>query len=215
MATAQKAQLTSVADITWSGGALFNGYVLLIAALPSTGGATWTRVHLKDTRPRLRVPTRVRVPIREGKYDSDTQVWRTDSLVPPNVLYSSFFYDSTDRLIAIGPALFSITTAQHTLTPPALTDPTAAVTSPDPEDVPSSQVVTQIYGAPTREDVQGTKDGVNTTFTISTATYAVVMVIWNMTVLDQGVHYTISGNTITMIAPYIPDSGDSFEAVIF
>lgn len=212
---AEKAQLTYGSNITWSGGKPFNGYVLLIMALPSAGGAPWTRVALKDTRPRLRVPTRIRVPIREGVYDPDTQIWRTDSLVPPNVKYSSFFYDSTDRLIAIGPELFAVETATYTLAPPTLTDPDAALASPRPEDVPSTQTTMVYYNAPTREDIEGTKDGVNTAFTISKSVYSVVLVIWNGVVLDQGVHYTISGKDITMIAPNLPEVGDTFEAVIW
>jgi len=183
-------------------------------ALPSTGGAQWTKVCLKDCRPKLRVPVRVKVPIREGLYESETKIWRTDSLVPPNVKYSAFFYDDTDRLIAVGPELFAVEAGEYTLTPPTLTDPTVAIASPQPEDVPSTQVTTMIYGAPTRVPVQGTKNGTNVSFTIS-ITGVVVLLVWNQTVLTEGVHYTLAGNAITMIAPFIPGSGDTFEAVIF
>jgi hypothetical protein len=40
------------------------------------------------------------VPIRNGQYDSQAQVWRTDSLVPQNVTYSAKFYDDSNRLVS-------------------------------------------------------------------------------------------------------------------
>jgi hypothetical protein len=59
-----------------------------------------TKAVLADTAQRLRVPPKVRVPIRKGVYDAGSQVWRTDSLEPTNLLYSASFYDNTHRLIA-------------------------------------------------------------------------------------------------------------------
>lgn len=204
---AQKAQLTSASNITWSDGSLFNGYVLLIMA-PPTG---YAHVVLRDKRPHLRVPQRYRVPIREGQYVPDTQVWRTDSLVPVNVRYSAFFYDSTDKLVSAGSSLFAVTSDPYTLAPPALTVPSAAVVSPTPETVPSAPVV--VYqNVPTRENVSGTKNSINTAFSISRAG-SVVFVIWNQMVLTEGVHYTRTGTSITMTVA--PDSGDTLEAVIY
>jgi hypothetical protein len=150
------------------------------------------------------------VPIRQGVYDPATQVWRTDAILPLSVRYSSFYYDSTDRFIAVGPDLFTITADSYVLTPPTLTDPTAAVVSVTPETVPSAPVTVTI--GPTREDVQGTKNGSNTAFTI-TRTGTLVMIMWNGMVLDEGVGYTKSGTAITMT--YAPESGDSLEALIW
>ncbi len=211
---AEKAQLVYGSTIQWSGGRAFDGSVLLLMALPSTGGATWTRVSLKDLKPKLRIPTRIKVPIVSGAYDANTRIWRTDSIQPPNVKYAAFFYDSTDRLIAYDSALFTVTESPYTLTPPTLTDPTATVDVPMPEDVPSTQITTVAYSVPTREDVAGTKNGVNDDFTIS-KTGTIVLLIWNQLVLDEGVHYTKSGVNITMLSPFIPESGDTFEALIW
>jgi peptidoglycan hydrolase-like protein with peptidoglycan-binding domain len=208
---AQKAQLTSASNIVWSGGDLFNGYVLLIAALPSSGGGSWSRVALRNTRPALCVPLRYRVPIREGQYVPDAQIWRTDALVPPNVRYSAFFYDSTDRLIAIGADLFAVAADLYTLAPPVLNDPLTAVVSPTPETVPSVPVV--VYpNAPGREDVAGTKNGLNTTFAVS-RNAAVVFIIWNGQVLDEGVGYTRVGTAIEMVVA--PSTIDTLEAVLW
>jgi hypothetical protein len=211
---ASKSQLTSAANITWVGGDLFNGLVLLIAAMPSTGGAVWTRAALRDTRPKLRVPLRVVVPIREGVLDSNTRVWKTTSLVPPNIKYSAWFYDETNRLISIGATLFSITTDPYVMTIPTLTAPTAAVVSTNPEDVVSTDITTIRYNVPTRENVAGTKDGVNATFTIS-STGSLFFLVWNQLVLVETVHYTVSGTTITMLGANLPASDDTFQAVIF
>jgi hypothetical protein len=207
---ANKAQLTYSTTVQWSGGTLFDGYVLLIMALPSASGSTWSKVCLKDSRPRLRVPVRVMVPIRQGVYDPATQVWRTDSILPPSVRYSSFFYDSTDRLVAVGPDLFTITADSYTLTPPTLTDPTAAVVGVTPETVPSAPISVTI--GPTVEDVQGTKNGLNTSFTITRAG-TIVFIMLNGVVQTSGVDYTLTGTAVTMTAA--PASDDTLKAVIW
>jgi hypothetical protein len=207
---ANKAQLTYTTTIQWSGGTLFDGYVLLIMALPSASGSDWSKVCLKDSRPRLRVPTRVMVPIRQGVYDTATYVWRTDSILPPLVKYSSFYYDSTDRFIAVGPDLFTITADSHTLTPPTLTDPTAAVVSVTPETVPSAPVTVTI--GPTVEDVQGTKNGVNTSFTITRAG-TITFILLNGVVQTSGTDYTLTGTALTMTVA--PAADDTLKAVIW
>ena len=211
---AEKAQLTYGSTITWSGGRVFDGYVLLLIALPSLAGVSWTRISLKDTKPRLRIPTRVRVPIVTGVYDTNTQIWQTTSIQPPNVKYVALFYDSNDMLINSSGTLFTVTTNPYTLTPPVLTDPTATAVVPTPEDVPVPGTLIVMQSVPTREDVTGTKNGVNTAFTVS-RTGTLVLLVWNQLVLDESVHYTKVGTAITMIAPFIPDVGDTFEALIW
>lgn len=65
----------------------------------------------------------------------------------------------------------------------------------------------------TREDPTGTKDGVNTAFTISTS--GDVDLYLNGVLLKETVGYTISGTSITMLAGYIPESDDTLEAIIY
>lgn len=207
------AQLTSGSTIQWVSGVPFNGYVLLLAALPSKSGTAYQSVFLRDCQPKTEVPKRIKIPIREGVYDTDVRVWRTDSLVPTLVRYCAFFYDDSDRLIGTGPSLFAVTTDPHTLTPPSLADPDVATSCPTPEAV-TILVPSTNAGQTIRENPTGAKNGVNATFTISVVG-SVVLVIWNGTVLDEGVGYTRSGVTITMAAGYIPISTDSLEVVIF
>jgi hypothetical protein len=216
-----RVQLVSSSTITWSDGTPFNGYAILIMALPTQGGQQWTQVALRDCKPKRKCPQRVKVPIREGVYDPVTMLWSTDSLVPENVVYSAWYYDDTDQLIAIGSQLFSIVAGggagsspiPYTLNPPTLPTPTAAISSPQPGSAPSTQVNTVVYGAPIRENVSGTKNGVNTAFTIGSAVYQVVMILWNQTVLTAGVQYTLSGANLTMIAPFIPGATDQLEDI--
>lgn len=208
----------SSSPIVWSDGALFNGYMIMIMALPNQGIQQWTQVALRNSQPKLKIPQRVKIPIKEGVYDNFTMFWSTDSLVPENVVYSVWFYDDTDQLIAIGNQLFTVNAfgnnpSNFTINPPTLTVPTTALTSPQPGSAPNTQVVTEIFGAPVRENVNGTKNGVNTAFTLNSAVYQVVLIIWNQTVLTQGVQYTLSGANLTMIAPFIPAANDQLEDV--
>ena len=212
MSVQNVAQLTYGSTIEWVGGVPFNGYVLLLMAMP--GATAYNSIFLRDCQPKTEVPRRVKIAIREGVYDTSAKIWRTDSLVPSTVKYCTFFYDDADRLIVAGPGLQTVTSDPFTLTPPTLTDPTAAVACPTPEAVPDPATVIAYYAAPTREDVAGTKNGVNDAFTVSTAG-SLVVIIWNGTILDKDVGYTQSGVNITMAVGYIPNSGDSLEALIW
>lgn len=62
----------------------------------------------------------------------------------------------------------------------------------------------------------GTKDGVNTAFTLaSTPSPALsLQLVYNGFVMKAGVGYTLSGANITAIAPYLPNTsnGDTYEA---
>lgn len=64
----------------------------------------------------------------------------------------------------------------------------------------------------TREDVSGTKDGSNTSFSISKSTYNAAWIFHNGLLLRENTGYTISGANITMISA--PKSTDTFEAII-
>ncbi len=60
----------------------------------------------------------------------------------------------------------------------------------------------------------GTKNGVNTAFTLAhTPNPALsLFLVLNGSTLAAGTGYTISGASITAIAPYIPNVGDTYEA---
>jgi hypothetical protein len=159
------------------------------------------------------------VPIIEGVLDPRTKVWQTIALAPLNIVYAVFIYDSTGRLIFSDPSLYSFTSDPVIATPDPLdflfVVPTAAVPPPPtPDSVPSTNTVNVVYNRPTRANLTGTKNGVNLNFTIPSSGN-VVLIIWNDTVLQSGIHYTISGTNITMLAPYIPQSGDILECLIW
>lgn len=65
------------------------------------------------------------------------------------------------------------------------------------------------------EEISGIKDGVNTTFTLAnTPVTNSEIIVLGVTVLKRGTHYTINGNTITMIT-YIPEAEEIFTASYF
>lgn len=215
---AAKAQLKTTGDalIQWSSGANFNGYVLCIMAPPALGAGNYPQVSLSGEYPKVRVPTRIAVPIKDGVYNSESRLRRTDFLEPPNVKYCSFFFDINDAQIATGTSLFTAVADEKILDPPALTVPAAAVACVQPEDGESGQVI-NLLGVPTREDVAGTKNGSNTAFTVSSdpGSLGLVILYLNGTLLDEGLAYTRLGTAVTMISPFIPESTDSFEALIW
>src|SRR5581483_8580407 len=110
-----RSSLTSASTIAWQSGTPFNGWVLLIAVLPNISGAVYNKIGLRDSAPKMMIPTRIRVAIREGVLDSSAKVSQTSSLVPTNVVYSAWFYDDTNTLIATGSALFTLTADPFTL----------------------------------------------------------------------------------------------------
>jgi hypothetical protein len=60
----------------------------------------------------------------------------------------------------------------------------------------------------------GIINGTNPTFTLPQIYNTTCLVLKNGVIQTLGVMYTIAGETITFIAPYIPQSGDILQAVI-
>lgn len=121
---------TNPTQVKWSNGQIFDGYVLLIMAMP-TG---YSQPQIQGTLPGS-IPTRIRLPIVDGTIDGSVTAYYTSTLNPPNCLYGAFWYDNQDTLLsspADSSALFSITTSPVTLTVPTLTAPAASTTVPTP-----------------------------------------------------------------------------------
>lgn len=209
-----RSAITSAASINWQSGTPFNGWLLLIISPPTLSGVAFPFVSLRDSSPKLKVPVRVRIPIREGVLDQTAKVFQSSSLVPTNAVYSAWWYDDNGILIATGATLFTITTDPYTIAVPTLTDPLAAVTPPTPESVPSTLVNTIVYNAPTFEALTGTQNGVNLVFTISHAG-TMVFITRNGAVLTPGVDFNQSGTTITFTSGNAPLADDTMKAVIF
>lgn len=68
---------------------------------------------------------------------------------------------------------------------------------------------------PNVEEIAGTKDGVNTAFTITEAGAAVLLVFLNGVYLYPTVGYVRVGTDITALAGYIPHEGDSYVVEIY
>jgi hypothetical protein len=208
------AEIKTAADVAWSDGRLFDGYILFIAAPPALGAGVYPQIALKGEQPKLRLPTHHQIWIKDGVVESIGRVTRTDWIQPTATKYCSFWYDVNDVLISTGASLIAVAAAELTVTPPTLTAPTAAGACPVPEADTAGAVTNTISTVPTREDITGTKDGANTAFTISTAG-SLVFIYFNGQLLTPGTDYIISGTSVTAVSPFIPDADDDWEALIF
>lgn len=208
MSTPQKAKLAGT--VLWSTGETYDGYALLLLALPGSYAA----VSMDGTFPRARIPTNTVVPITDGTYNQNVQLYFNSDIEPPNTQYAAYFYDlSWTRIAPSGTAaLFTIATDPYTLVAPTLTAPTSATTAPLPGSV-SGTTATYLYVS--KEVPSGTMDGVNATFTLSTSSYRTIDLRLNGVSLLQNTAYTLVGATITMLAGYIPSSGDTLEAIVY
>ena len=74
---------------------------------------------------------------------------------------------------------------------------------------------TTTYGAPPKIEVpSGTRDGVNTAFTL-TSTPSTCLVYYNGQLLSENVGYTRATNVLTMISPNIPASTTDLLVAVY
>lgn len=91
--------------------------------------------------------------------------------------------------------------------------PPAAATLLADYRVGASGSITTVVRYVDDETPAGTMNGVNTTFTLArTPVTGSVKLWWNGVRQVPGTHYTISGTTITFLAGYEPDTGDTLNA---
>lgn len=203
-------RIVTAADVKWSDNSLFNGFLLLLLASPTLSGNTYERFWLQDKQ-RLAIPARVKIPILDGELQGRAnEVWQSGSISPPGNKYCALWFDDQANQIATGPSLFTITTDEHTVTPPTLTIPTAAASCPDVALLTTTGVL-QASFFPVLENLSGTKNGVNQTFTSTNTPRFVLAVRVNGVDQQDGNGYTQSGNTFT-ITP-APNSADALEVV--
>lgn len=127
------AKIVTAAEIQWSDGKPFDGYLWLGLRLPNN----YNEPRLWAANVLQKLPQFTKIPIVEGVLDTDSAVFFNEDLDPPNTTYFAYWFDQHDRLIAptSGTAVgFSITADPHTITPPTLTVPSyAGATDPTPE----------------------------------------------------------------------------------
>ena len=120
------------ATLTWSDASLFDGFIL-VGLVPPTSGTDWSSIALSGYYPTQRVPTFARVPIKDGKYNSNSGLFFTADLEPPNTRYVCWFYDNTGRQVAGPSAQFQVTADPVTPPTPTLTVPSVGATTPTPD----------------------------------------------------------------------------------
>ena len=216
---ASSAVVQSTADIAWSDGSKFNGYALVMIVLPELGTGNYPEAALAAEFPKINIPVRFQIPIRDGVYRVDTKLLFNTGIEPPATKYVAYFLDINDAVIAGPTSLFTVTADPHTLDSSTLTIPTAETDVPTISDV--SDAVTAgtilnsfgmvpVFGSPT-----GTKDGANVTFTLVTDPLAngKVVLFWNGIVLAEGGGFSRVGTTLTLDTA--PASDDVLEEMVF
>lgn len=202
--TLQRAKLLTAANVAWSDGEPFDGFVLMFLSLP----LTYDKAFLESSGG-FRIPTRVKVPINAGELSPQVRLHQTGTISPPNTRWTDLWYDTSGRQIATG-SLHTIDTDEYTLTPPTLT----AVTAPSTVD--ASGFVANLLTTPTfplHEELSGTKDGVNKVFTVSTSPLSWLALWRGGFKLVEGTDYTRNGTTVTFTAAVpAPVSNETLEA---
>lgn len=121
--------------ISWSDGSLFTG-ILYVALVPPeySEDDDATSVDYLAFYPALKIPTRVGIPIIEGKFNDSLGLFYNEDLTPPNSRYACRLYDITKRAVTSMSALFEVD-ANPIDTLPALapTAPAVGDTIPQPD----------------------------------------------------------------------------------
>lgn len=97
--------------VTWSDGTLFTGILYVALVPPSYDTVTdddATEVDYSAFFPAIKIPTRIGIPIIQGKYASQLGLYYNADLVPPNSRYACKLYDSTGRSVSSMSALFVV-----------------------------------------------------------------------------------------------------------
>ena len=120
-------RVSTADDVKWSDDTLFQGAVVLKVKLPDT----YSELHAKQTTLRRSLPRPlprlIVIPIING-YLRDNRILPGPNLTPPNVRFTSSWYDAENKLIADESDLFSIPSssdASYEITVPTLTAPDA------------------------------------------------------------------------------------------
>ena len=197
--------ITTASNVAWDTGDLFDGF-LILKLIPPDGrdNVVWEHTGFKAA-------SRFILPIVAGVLSTAVEVPYNTDFTPPNSQYRDFWFDKTLTQIATGSGFFTITADPHSITVPTLTAPVVEPTLP----VLDADAVTVVpsYGSLVPESVAGTKDGANTAFTVSRDSAGILLFL-NGQLLFEGTGFSKSTTAITAIAPYIPESGDTYVAVL-
>ena len=125
--------VASTTTVQWSNGKNFNGWLALGLAVPTMSGTPYPTISVDAEMPQVRVPQWTPIPITDGVINTNTFIYFTTTLEPPNCQYVAYWYDVNFVLVSGPSALFSVTASPYTITVPTLTVPVAAVAGPSPD----------------------------------------------------------------------------------
>lgn len=209
-------KITTASPVLWSDNSLFTGYILFGVALPTDAtGAQWAELRLYGTSQRL--PLWTIIPVVEGTVDTNTSLYLTTQLDPPNTRYAIYWYDSTWKLVypfpsGTLPSLVSVTTSPYQITVPSLTAPGTPLAAQTPAPQTSTSAMTSYVSSNLIEYIlAGSADGVNTIFTIPYTPVVVASLFIDGQKQDPST-YTRVGSTVTFVTA--PTAGSSVSAYV-
>lgn len=126
MTAPRVAYLQSSAQINWSDGSPFDGYIAALLALP-TG---YAQINLDQSPSPLRIPTATKIAIIGGVIDLTSGVYFNSDIEPPGSKYVFYFVDATNTQVGVGSGLLTVNANPYIITVPTLTVPTSSVTVP-------------------------------------------------------------------------------------
>lgn len=99
MTTPRIGKFSQDTTITWSDGTLFTG-VLYVALVPPTYGANDDATGVDFSfYPEISIPSRLGIPIVQGKFSSGLGLYYNEDLLPPESRYACRLYDTTLRAV--------------------------------------------------------------------------------------------------------------------
>jgi hypothetical protein len=195
--------------LAWTSGDLFNGFVLIGLALPTSSGTAFLGVRYGNAGISEAIPQFTKIPVKDGLLNSSCGLFYNADLTPPASIYYAWIYvpngptaGGVCRMIAGPSASFSVTAPTFEIPALTLTVPTVGTQpTPDVAAPPGGSYVTlvsfQTYPA------TETPDGVETDFTFSFLPSAV---LYNGQMRFENNGYLRAGYVIQLI----DDAGDVF-----
>jgi hypothetical protein len=187
--------------MAWTSGDLFNGFVLIGLALPTSSGTQFLGVRYGNAGISEAIPQFTKIPVTDGLLNTSCGLFYNADLTPPGSQYVAWTYvpngptaGGVCRMISGPTATFEVTTSSFTLPAMTLTLPTTgSVPTPDISITPGSGATTVSFLTyPPAE----TADGVETEFTFG---FLPSCVFYNGQMRTEDIGYTRVGFVIQLI----------------
>jgi len=110
---------TATGTIYWSNGDLFDGWLLIGVVPPQSGGTNWPTVKPSDMVSPIALPPFYMIRIKLGTPETNTKVFYTSDITPPNTEYVAWLCDINYQLMTTEPST-TFTVTSTTFEPPTI-----------------------------------------------------------------------------------------------